>query len=535
MAPTLGMARKILSFDQLLARREEARQRGMTVVHCHGCFDIVHPGHVRHLEFAARQGDILLVSVSADSGVNKGANRPLIPHDLRAENLAALNCVDWVHVDSSATAQRLLDAVKPDLYIKGQEYETNRDPRFLAEKAAVERHGGRVVFSSGDVVFSSTALIEAMTSTIDPVARRLDQLDRACDLRPSTLETFLARFRGLRTVVIGDTILDSYIHCEQPEISKESPMLTLRPVERQTFDGGAAIVANHLASLGPHSTLVTILPERGEAEELRARLDRRGIDVCWTPSPAPLMEKQRYLVGHHKVMKVDHGRPLALDEASRDRFVARAIEAARAVGGADAVILCDFGQGLLTPAALSRIIEGVRGKVGLISGDVSGRRSHLLAMRGLDLVCPSEHELRAVMGDFADGLNAVAWRWFEQTGVRSALVTMGPEGVVAFSRLPATGATGEEGDRSQWRTRLRSEHVPALGPPALDELGCGDALLAGATLALAAGGDLLQGAYLGSLAAAIEARTPGNMPVTALGLRAEWTRLAARRITLAAG
>jgi cytidyltransferase-like protein len=72
-------SRKTLSLDALLSLREQARREGRTVVHCHGCFDIVHPGHIQHLQFARSLGDILVVSVSGDTHVNKGVDRPLVP------------------------------------------------------------------------------------------------------------------------------------------------------------------------------------------------------------------------------------------------------------------------------------------------------------------------------------------------------------------------------------------------------------------------------------------------------------------------
>src|SRR4051812_18205616 len=155
--------RKTYGLDALLALRARAAKEGKTVVHCHGCFDIVHPGHIQHLQFARSLGDILVVSVSADTHVNKGVDRPLIPDELRASSLAALECVDCGYVNPHATAVELLEALRPDVFVKGREYEKNFAPRFLAERDAVERHGGRVVFSSGDVVYSSTALIGTLS------------------------------------------------------------------------------------------------------------------------------------------------------------------------------------------------------------------------------------------------------------------------------------------------------------------------------------------------------------------------------------
>src|SRR5688572_23873645 len=200
--------RKIVSRNCLLELRNAARDAGKTVVHCHGCFDIVHPGHIAHLQFARSQGDYLVVSVSADTHVNKGVNRPLIPDDLRASSLAALECVDCVYVNEHPTAVELLDALQPDIYIKGREYETNHDPRFLAEREMVAQHGGRVVFSSGDVVYSSTALIADLEESDALQREKLNRFRDRYDLTDAHLHHLVQRFRGKRALVIGDYILD---------------------------------------------------------------------------------------------------------------------------------------------------------------------------------------------------------------------------------------------------------------------------------------------------------------------------------------
>lgn len=162
MQPESLRITKVVSAEQLGALRPTLAARGQTLVQCHGCFDIVHPGHIRHLRFAAAQGDRLVISVTADAFVNKGPGRPMFSHDLRAENMAALEFVDWVVIHHAPTATDLLKVVRPDIYIKGAEYAINGDPRFAEERGIVESFGGRVLFSSGDVVFSSTSLVESI-------------------------------------------------------------------------------------------------------------------------------------------------------------------------------------------------------------------------------------------------------------------------------------------------------------------------------------------------------------------------------------
>ncbi|MCH7526184.1 MAG: adenylyltransferase/cytidyltransferase family protein, partial [Planctomycetes bacterium] len=112
---TSDFQRKIVTHEQLIARVVQARRGGETIVHCHGCFDIVHPGHIRYLEFARRQGDLLIVTLTGDSDVAEGNQRPYIPQELRAETLAALEFVDLVYIDPNPSADSVLHDVKPNV------------------------------------------------------------------------------------------------------------------------------------------------------------------------------------------------------------------------------------------------------------------------------------------------------------------------------------------------------------------------------------------------------------------------------------
>ena len=521
---------KIVTLPELLARRQAARKAGRKVVQCHGCFDIVHPGHIRHLRQAKGSGDILLVTITGDESWTKRAGAPLIPQELRAENLAELDCVDWVCIEPRPTAVELLAEVQPDVYVKGREYEQNNDPRFAAERAAVEAGGGRVVFSSGEVIFSSTALISALERSIDPYHARLRQLLAREDVQASTLAGLIAGFRGQRVLVVGETILDTYILCDQPEVASESPVMTLRPLERRQYDGGAAIIARHLAAMGARPTLLTGLPEHAETEALRERLAADGIELAGVPMGQALAEKQRYLVGAQKVMKVNNLRPLALDAAVQDELVKLARKTAK---GFDGAIVVDFGNGLLSAKLVERLAAALRPAVRVLAGDVSGRRQSLTAMKGFDLLTPSEREAREALGVFEESLPAVAWGLLHASGAKGTLVTLGSDGLIAFDRLPGAEAGG--GGDDPFRSRVRGEHVPALSGVPIDPLGCGDALLSAATLALCAGGSLVAAALIGSVAAACEAQRLGNIPVTATELRQGVSRAHGAQLTVDSG
>ncbi len=508
---------KMLNVEAASAAVREAQRSGETVVQCHGCFDIVHPGHIRHLRHARSFGTRLLVTVTGDAVMRKGEGRPLIPEELRAENLAALDFVDWVAINDAPTAAELLERTQPDVYVKGKEYERNGDPRFQLERQIVERHGGRVVFTSGDVVFSSSALIAAMEDRADPFQARLRGLLSKHDLDANGVDHLVGSFRGKRVVVCGDVIIDTYVVCDRAEVAGESAILSLRPTDRRSFDGGAAIIAQHLAAMGASPILVTALPRSLESERMRRRLAERGIETRSIESDRPLVEKQRFLVGAQKVMKLDIGQRLDLDAAQREQLHAMARDAAM---GADAAIIADFALGVLAPATIGPLCQAIRPLVRTMTGDVSGRRANLLAMDSMDLLCPSESELREATHLSEDGLASVVWSLLDMTRSRAAIVTLGPDGLIAFDR-PADSE--REGER--WLERVAGEHVPSFAPFAVDQLGCGDALLSAATLTLAAGGSVAQAAILGSVAAAAEAQRLGNIPIDAAELRRGLARL----------
>ena len=502
MPTTMTPSRKICTLDGLLALRERARRLGRAVVHCHGCFDIVHPGHIHHLQFARGLGDLLVVSVSADTHVNKGVNRPLIPDDLRAGSLAALECVDAVYVNPDPTAAALLERLRPDVYVKGREYERSGDPRFHAERDAVVAHGGRVVFSGADVIYSSTALIGTLGEA-DPFRdEKLARYRDRHDLSDANLRGLAHRFRGQRVLVVGDFVLDRYHFCDAAGVAGEGPMLSLRALREADYDGGAGVVATHLAGLGARPVLFGSLADDEPSRRAEMRLEAAGVDVRCGRERRELAVENRFVVDRNKLFKVDQGAPSPPDSRQDERLATRVLAEA---DGAAAVAFVDYGYGVITAGLLERVLPELRRRAPVLTAAVRGRPGNLLRFKGVDLLCPAERDARAAQHNADGGLGAVAWNLLNATGARQAIVTLGKQGLVTFDR--GEGAADDE--------RLRSEYVPALAAHPVDSLGCGDALLATATLALAGGGSLQAAAFLGSVAAAVEVGQVGNQPVDA--------------------
>ena len=156
---------KILSLEKLAKKIFGLKSRGKKIVHCHGCFDMMHPGHIKYFQASKRMGDILIVTVTADNYLDKGPGRPVFDQKLRAESIAALECVDYVAINSWPTAEETLRLLNPDYYVKGQEFENLKDRtgKLQKELEVVKDIGAEMRFTH-EVVFSSTKLIKQYLS-----------------------------------------------------------------------------------------------------------------------------------------------------------------------------------------------------------------------------------------------------------------------------------------------------------------------------------------------------------------------------------
>lgn len=158
------MANKVVTLDDLAVRLTAERARGARVVLCHGCFDPLHIGHIRHFQEARRAGEFLVVTVTPDRFVDKGSGRPLQGQAVRAEAVAAIEAVDLVAVNAWPTAVETLRLLRPAVYAKGAEFRDDAsDPtgRIALERHEAERLGIRMVFTD-TMVEHSTSLVHRM-------------------------------------------------------------------------------------------------------------------------------------------------------------------------------------------------------------------------------------------------------------------------------------------------------------------------------------------------------------------------------------
>lgn len=497
---------KVLTLDALTTERRRLRQEGKTVVQCHGCFDIVHPGHIRYLRFAKELGDVLIVTISGDTAVNKGFDRPYIVEQLRAENLAALSMVDYVCIDHNDWAGPVLEALEPDVYVKGKEYEQGADPRFLRERKLVEDQGGRVVFSSGDVVFSSTHILSQRQFQLSVADDKAAAFCTRHDLDSLRLGAALDEFVGKRVLVIADGILDRYRHCESAEVAAEGPVLSVTPLGEHLYAGGGALLATQLAALGGAVELMTARLFGDGLEDFKDQLQRMDVVLTEVGSDLrPLYRKTRFLVGGQKVFKVNEGRHAPLSTAGQTALLQAVAERIQDV---DAVVAMDFGQGLFSAFLCEGLADMCDAHERPFFVDVSSHnRTSVLKFQRPTLATPTEDELRFALGDRESGISNLASRYYQATQARGLIVTLAHRGAILF-HPPQAG-----------QPRLRTDYLPAMQIHPIDPVGAGDVFLSGQVIAHLVGASMALGLYLGSCLSALHISRVGNACSDARDLR----------------
>ena len=230
---------------------------------CHGVFDLLHIGHIKHFQEAKKNGDILIVSITPDKYVNKGPGRPAFNEKLRLESIAALDSVDFVVLNSTATAINPIIKLKPNIYCKGKDYKIYDDDisgEIKNEIKAIKKIKGKIVFTDTDK-FSSSELINKFGGIHSKDQKiLLNKIKKKYNFKK--IKKFIEKFKKLKVLVIGETIIDQYVFCEALGKSKETNACTR--FEHRRISRGASAIVRHISQFCKKISLMSMLGEDGK-------------------------------------------------------------------------------------------------------------------------------------------------------------------------------------------------------------------------------------------------------------------------------
>lgn len=496
------LRRKIKTPQELIAeigpRPGNGATRAKPVVMCHGTFDLVHPGHIRHLVYARSKGDRLVVSLTCDAHITKANHRPYVPEDLRALNLAALEMVDYVVIDREATPVTNIGAIQPDYFVKGYEYQSGGlHPKTSEEKDVVEAYGGEMIFTPGDIVYSSSAIIEAAPPNLS--TEKLLALLHAEGLRFDDLRQILGKLQNIRVHVVGDTIVDRLTLTTLIGAAGKTPTFSVRYEGQRDFVGGAGIVAKHLEAAGANVTFSTVL---GDDETKAFVLNDLGKTRITTKAvidrTRPTTVKNAVVAGGYRLLKID-----TLDNRGISEKVMKQLIQNLEQTPTDVVVFSDFRHGIFNQQSIPPLTAGIpAGTFRVGDSQVASRWGNILDFQNFDLITPNEKEARFALGDQDTVVRPLGTRLYEAAGCKHLILKLGERGAIAYRPSDAP-----DEPRSFFTVDSFVDHL-------IDAVGSGDALLAYATLTLKASGNIVLAAIIGSLAAAVECERDGNIPVT---------------------
>ena len=482
-----------LEADPVVAEIRHRAGDRRRLVFVSGNFNIVHPGHLRLLKFAADCGDFLVVGVNRDGGP-----RVTVPADMRLESIRAIGIVGHAFL-LEESPEAVIARLKPAVVVKGKEYENSVNP----ERTAVDSYGGILLFGSGEVSFSSLDLLQReLVDTNYSTIRKPTDFPARHGFDFQDLARLVRRFAELRLVVVGDLIVDEYINCDALGMSQEDPTLVVTPIRSDRFVGGAGIVAAHARSLGAGVRYVGVAGKDSTHAFAQEALERFRVEsnmVIDVSRPTTL--KQRFRANGKTLLRVSH---LKQHEISRELAEALLERVFAALEACDLLMFSDFNYGCLPQFLVERIAGECRRRGIGMSADsqASSQIGDVSRFRGMRLLTPTEHEARIAVRDYGSGLVVLAEALRKQAEAQQLFVTLGAEGLLIH-------ATEQPGGQ------LLTDQLPAFNSAPKDVSGAGDSLFACASMALALSGSVWQSAYLGSIAAACQVSRVGNLPLSA--------------------
>ncbi len=453
---------KIVTLDALEKIVSSFKKQGKTVVHSHGVFDLMHPGHIMHFEAARREGDALIVTLTRDEHVNKGPGRPVFNQRLRAESVASLACVDYVAINEWPTAIETIKKLKPNIYAKGSDYENPEDDitgKIKDEEDAVKAGGGRIHFTH-EISFSSTSILNRHYMVYPDQAQiYLESFRKKHDA--NDMIDILRGLKNIKALVIGDTIIDEYRYCSPMGKSPKESIVASKYLREEAFAGGILACANHLAGFAEKVDLLTCLGTSNNYDNfILEHLKPHVKPTFFYREDAPTVVKRRYvwdpfLVKMFEVVFLDdHPLPKITENKFLD-FLKKNLSKY------DLVLVADYGHGFMSPAIIDLLCKKAKFlAVNVQTNSANTGFNTINKYPRADYVCIDEPEMRLAYQDKFGKLESIIEKAAKRMKAKYVTVTRGHLGSLVYSKKGGFVQT------------------PIFSKEIVDRIGAGDAFLA---------------------------------------------------------
>jgi rfaE bifunctional protein nucleotidyltransferase chain/domain len=490
----MALRDKIVTVEALAELLKPLRHQNQKIVHCHGVFDLLHIGHIRHFHEAKGFGDILIITITPDRYVNKGPHRPAFSEEMRVEAIAALDCIDFVAINQWPTAVEVLHHLQPHFYVKGPDYkkaEEDRTGGILREEEAINAVGGQLVFTK-DVTFSSSNLINRHLPIFPKeVSDYLTQF--AAKYTLDEVVNYLEKAHSLKVLVVGEAIIDEYQYCEGIGKSSKEPTLVVKQLSQEKFAGGILAVGNHVANFCEQVGMITFLgSERSQEDFIRNKLNRHIKPIFLYRKDSPTIVKRRFVENYFftKLLEVYEINDGLLDKNDNEQLCAILREQ---VPLYDIVIMVDFGHSMMSKEAIEILSKNAKFLALNVQSNAGNLGYHTLSTYPrADYVSIAENEIRLETRDRRGHLRPMVKEIAQNLGCKQVAVTRGKRGSLCYS-------ADEE-----------FFEIPAFANQIVDRIGAGDASLSITALCAAQQAPMEIVGFIGNAVGAQAVATVGN-------------------------
>ena len=429
---------------------------------CHGVFDVLHYGHIKHFEAAKKKCDFLFVSITEDQFIKKGINRPIHSHPERAHFLEKLNMIDCVFIAKGDSGVNSINLVKPDIYFKGNDYKNNlsdKSKKIFLEIKALRKNNGKILYTNEKHMSSSKIInklqLDLNISQID----YLKNIKRKINFRE--LEKYFDLIKKDKVMVVGDLIIDKYIFGNVKGKSGKEPHMVFSKKFEEMHIGGSSIIANHISEFVKKITLISDIGHEKEIKDLINQKLKRNIShiKLRTDRNQKSCIKTRFvdIVSKYKLF----GSYLIpnLDDANFHELLNKNLS--KLINKHDIIIVADYSNDFFDLNSLKKIKKSKKFISGMAQKNSNNSVFHTINhLKNFDLLCINEGELRSELKDKKTNIELIAKRFIKKNNLKYFVVTRGKDGSFLFD------------------SKLNKYHCPAFNSKPIDKVGAGDSMLA---------------------------------------------------------
>tara|TARA_B100001175_G_scaffold290179_1_gene274439 strand:+ start:5206 stop:6666 length:1461 start_codon:yes stop_codon:yes gene_type:complete len=462
-----------------------------TKVFVSGHFNLMHPGHLRFLNFAKKCGDHLVVGVESNK---RAGNNVYVDEKIRLNSVKSITSVDEAFI-LKTSPKDYIKKNKPPIVVKGKEHES----LFNEEGDILKKYGGSLIFSSGEKIFSSIDLLnKEFKIPANVILDRPKDYIKRHSINNQKLKKIIKNFNKLNICVFGDLIIDEYIDCEPLGMSQEDPTLVINPIHKKKFIGGAGIVAAHASSLGANVDFYSVTGRDELYKYSKKQLKLLKVNAkLFTDISRSTTLKQKFRSSGKTLLRVSN-----LNQNSISKIIQNKIYSSffKNIKKYDLIVFSDFNYGCLTGELINKVTNQAKKLKIFMAADSqsSSQIGDITKYKNMNLLTPTEREARVGTRNQNDGLIILAEDLRKKTLAENIILKLAGEGLIIH-----------KAKNKKWE----NDKIHALNNFPSDVAGAGDCLLIASSMSLACGADIWEASYLGSVASAAQVGKIGNIPI----------------------